>query len=73
MVDAKMVMGAVVGCGCRRWSVDAVEVFFLTVRLRVLLLVRLCVLLLVLMVLHRFVLTLDSPFGNGILYMYTPR
>ena len=69
MVDAKMVMGAVVGCGCRRWSVDAVEVFFLTVRLRVLVWVR----VLTLLVLHRFVLTLESPFVNGILYMYTPR
>ena len=65
MVDAKMVMGGVVGCGCTRWSVDAVEVFFLTVRLRVL--------LLVLLVLHRFALTVDFPFVDGILYMYTPR
>lgn len=62
-----MVMGVVVGCGCRRWYVDAVEVFFLTVRLRVL------VLVLVLLVLHRFVLTLDFPFVGGIMYMYTPR
>ena len=61
MVDAKMVMGVVVGCGFIRWYVDAVEVFFLTVRLRVL--------LLVLLVPHCLVLTLDFPFVDGIMYM----